>query len=277
VVIPGINQELLLLLNKVYFDTGCDFRQYKETTLERRIERRLHATNARTYADYLAVLDSDSSEYDRLLSTLTIKVTGFFRELDAFSFIEKDVLPEVLSLAERSGRRVIRIWSAGCASGEEPYSLAILVCEILGEKVGDFDIAIYGTDIDRQCLLTAERGRYGVEAVSGLTEVLMDKYFSENGEYSVRPELSRLVRFYQHNLASDPPLLDLDLIVCRNVLIYFTRDLQERVFMNFHRGLRSDGFLFLGKAETLVGRVASLFRPISKEWRIYRKLPEAGG
>ena len=220
----------------------------------------------------MAILDRDSGEYSKLLDVLTINVSEFLRDPEAFALLSKVVLPEVASFAESHHENTIRIWSAGCASGEEPYSIAILLSQVLGPKLKDFHVTVYATDIDETTLLKAREGRYDAAAISKLPEGLEERYFTHEGQYSVRQEVKRLVDFRQHSLVSDEPLTSLDLVICRNVVIYFNRDLQEKVFMNFYHGLRQGGFLFLGKAETLFGEAARLFHAVDKQWRIYQKL-----
>jgi chemotaxis methyl-accepting protein methylase len=264
-------QELRALLDKIYQDRGFDFRQYREKSLRRRLERRLYATKAGSYREYMALLDRDSDEYGKLLDVLTINVSEFFRDPGAFAILSEVVLPEVVSFAESDNEGTIRIWSAGCASGEEPYSIAILLAEVLGPKLKDFHITVYATDIDEASLLKARRGEYDAEAVSKLPKELAEKYLGSEGQYSIRHEIKQLIDFRQHSLVTDEPFTCLDLVACRNVVIYFDRDLQEKVFTSFYRGLRQGGFLLLGKAETLIGEAARLFHTVNKQWRVYEK------
>ena len=285
-------RDLELLLDKIHQNTNADFREYKKTSLKRRIGTRLQATKANSYGDYMAVLDADPTEYDRLLRSLTVKVTEFFRDAEAFKVLEEIVLPELISRqgdketrGQGDSHRVspspplplspsphLRIWSAGCASGEEPYSVAILLAEKLGPRLADFDISIYGTDVDAETITRARRAEYEPARVAGVKKEWLDRYFDKNGKYKVKGEIRRLVKFGLLNLVSDPPISRLDLLLCRNVIIYFSRELQDRLFMRFHRALNQGGFLVLGKAEVPTGPAQALFRQVDREWRVYRKV-----
>ena len=284
--------ELQHLLEKVYRERGFDFREYRESTLTRRLGRRLRARGAETYADYARVLDQDPTEYDRLFNDLTINVTSFFRDDVAFKALEEVVLPALIGREEGETRRkgdrdrergspcppvppspcLLRIWSAGCATGEEPYSIAMLLLETLGTRVDEFEITVLATDIDAKALDRAREGVFGPKDVEGIRPAWLERYFVAEGEaFRVRPALRQLVTFEVHNLVSDPPYRDLDLVVCRNVLIYFAPALQTRVLKGFHEGLREGGFLLLGKAEVPVGETRGLFHCVDRKAKLYRK------
>ena len=182
--------------------------------------------------------------------------------------LEESVIP---ALARKRAKH-IRIWSAGCASGEEPYSIAILLMEMLGSEISSRDITILGTDIDIRVLKRAREGVFTPKEVEGILPELLDKYFvSGNKGYRVKPALGQIITFQEHNLVSDLAYHDLDLVVCRNVLIYFLPELQTRVLVGFHEGLRQGGFLFLGKAEVRVGKARELFRCLDKKAKLYQK------
>ena len=255
------------LLEKVYRERGFDFREYKETTLTRRLGRRLHARGAETYTDYARVLDQDPAEYDKLFDDLTINVTSFFRDDAAFQALEEVVLP-----ALTSPPRPLRIWSAGCATGEEPYSIAMLLLEILATRVDELEITILATDIDAKALDRAHQGVFGLKEVEGIQPAWLERYFVAEGEaFRVCSALRQVVTFEKHSLVSDPPHRDLDLVVCRNVFIYFTPTLQTRVLKGFHEGLREGGFLLLGKAEVPVGETKGLFQCVDRKAKLYQK------
>jgi len=261
-------KELQCLLEKVYRERGFDFREYKESTLTRRLGRRLRARGAETYADYAGVLDQDPTEYDKLFNDLTINVTSFFRDDVAFRALEKVVLPTLIT----SSPHPLRIWSAGCATGEEPYSIAMLLLEMLGTMVDEFEITIVATDIDAKALDRAQEGLFGPKAVEGIRPAWLERYLVAKGEdFRVRSALRSLVTFEVHALGSDPPYRDLDLVVCRNVLIYFTPTLQTRVLQGFHEGLKAGGFLLLGKAEVPMGETKGLFQCVDRKAKLYRK------
>ena len=277
---------LQCLLEKVYRERGFDFREYKESTLTRRLARRLHARGAETYADYAGILDQDPTEYDRLFNDLTINVTSFFRDDVAFNALEEVVLPALIGrqtgeprgggapapLHLRTPAPLLRIWSAGCATGEEPYSIAMLLLERLGQDIGCWDVSILATDVDAKALGRAHEEVFGPRDVEGIRPAWLERYFVAEGEaFRVRPALRQLVTFEVHNLVSDPPYRDLDLVVCRNVLIYFAPPLQTRVLKGFHEGLREGGFLLLGKAEVPVGETRGLFQCVDRKAKLYRK------
>lgn len=264
------------LLEKLHRERGFDFSGYKESTLTRRLSRRLHARGVQTCADYARILDQDSTEYDRLFHDLTIKVTSFFRDPIAFRALEEVALPELTGSGEHrentSPPHRLRIWSAGCATGEEPYSIAILLRESLGEEINRWDITILSTDIDAQALHRAREGWFASRDVESIRQEWLSRYFAPGGKgFCVQPALKQLVTFQVHNLVSDPPYPDLDLIVCRNVLIYFTPPLQTQVLKGFHQGLKQGGFLLLGKAEEPLGETRSLFHPVDRKAKLFSK------
>ena len=269
----GQNKEADLqhLLEKIYRDRGFDFREYRETTLIRRLGRRLRARGAGSYAEYARVLDRDRTEYDRLFKDLTINVTSFFRDGWAFKILEELVLPELIHKEVNTGNG-IRVWSAGCATGEETYSIAMLASEVLGAERNNREVSIIGTDIDTEALKRAQEGIFSSKEVEGIPPALLERYFvSENKGYRVKASVREMVAFEVHNLSSATPYHDLDLVVCRNLLIYFTSRLQERVIKGFYSALREDGFLLLGKAEVPIGETKRMFQCVDKRARLYRK------
>lgn len=265
-------QELKQLMEKIYHDRGFDFREYKESTLVRRLDSRMRARGVKTYADYACVLDLDSSEYNKLFDALTIKVTSFFRDEVAFKALEEVVLPLLIHRGAETQRR-LSIWTAGCATGQETYSIAILLLELLGVEIEQWNVTILGTDIDLTALKRARDGIFTANEVENIRPVWLKKYFiAEKRGFCVQPVLGHLVTFETHNMVSDPPYSGLDLVVCRNVIIYFNTALQTRVLKAFHEGLKGGGFLLLGKAETPVGPSSTLFVCMDSKAKVYRKL-----
>ena len=211
------------LLEKVYRVERYDFREYKRGTVTRRLERRLHATGAKTYLDYMEFLDDHPEEYQRLADDLTIKVSGFFRSPYTFQQVARLVLPELVSYPKKRGERSLRFWSTACAQGEEPYSIAIMLTEYLGHRLPDFDISIHATDISQQALKEAQAGIYSPKDIEGLPSTILESYFTRYGEvYGIRPDIRQMVNFSYFDLASTtkPPFLNLDCIFYCNVLIY---------------------------------------------------------
>ncbi len=260
-----------VLIKSMLKERGLDLSQYREKCMKRRIDVRLRATGAHTYPEYMAFLKKDPSEYDRLFDTLTINVTDFFRDKIAYRVIEKEVIPELLLSKKKKGMKIIRIWSAGCASGAEPYSLAILFHQILEKRPGDFLISIYATDIDKKVIEKAKMAEYEAGAVSKVDGKILNRYFNRDLKYTLKEEIKQMVKFKRHDLISEKPLSHLDIIMCRNLLIYFSRNLQVKLFNRFYEGLNPGGYLVLGKTESLGGDAAELFKPISIRERIYQK------
>jgi len=259
---------LISLMEKVYLERGFDFRGYKESTLTRRLGRRLRARGVQTYIDYARVLDNDQTEYDRLFMDLTINVTSFFRDVVAFKALEEVVLPELITKGETN----IRIWSAGCATGEEPYSIAMLLMECLDWESGLREVFILATDIDNKALERAREGLFTPKEVEGIRPAWLERYFcAEGGGFRVKPSLKQLVTFEEHNLVSNPPYCELDLVVCRNVLIYLNPMPQAQMIKGFYSALKQGGFLLLGKSEIPVGETRTLLNCIDKKAKVYQK------
>jgi two-component system CheB/CheR fusion protein len=247
---------------------GLDFNHYKPSTVTRRIERRLGLAQAQSVDEYLTRLRSERNELDALYRDLLIGVTRFFRDPEAFALLEQRILPELLT---REPRNVpLRLWVAGCATGEEAYSLAILLQE-LAAAYGDRPIKIFATDVHRGSLEQATLGVYGEDAIANVSPDRLARYFMQSGNtYQVVPELRQMVVFAQHNVISDAPFTRVDLISCRNLLIYLQPPAQQRVLSFFHFALSQAGMLFLGPSESL-GPLADGFEIIDKHWQLYRK------
>jgi two-component system CheB/CheR fusion protein len=257
------------ILDRIREARNIDFRNYKRATLRRRIERRIAARDCKSAADYRAILESDPSEFDALISAMLIKVTSFFRDPAMWSELGKRVLPQILS-EKRPGEEV-RIWCAGCATGEEAYSAGILLAEIIASSQQQQQVKIFGTDADESAIAFARQGTYPRERLAGVSKELRDKYFVETGDaYAVRRELRRATVFGVNNLVADAHISRLDLVICRNVFIYLVAGLHKRVLTRFHFALRPNGVLVLGKSE-LIPYAAQLFEPIDLGRRIYRK------
>ena len=260
------------LTAKIARDRGFGCASYKDKCLRRRIAVRMRARGVHTYADYAKVLDADGAEYDKLLDALTINVTKLFRNWETYAAIAEKVVP---ALWAQNGP--IRVWSAGCSSGEEPYSLAALFHRH-AEKVGQPGqlaqrVSVLGSDIDARSLEAAERGHFEEADFADTPSDLRQRYFAPTAPFTIVPEVKRLVRFERRDLlAQDPPPGPHQLIVCRNVLIYFDRETQERLFDKYHQALAPGGFLVLGKVETLLGAARTRFASVDGRERIFRPL-----
>lgn len=267
---PG-KTELQGLLEMIYRERGFDFREYRITTLTRCLDRRMQSRRVKTYNEYAEVLQRDPAEYEKLFDYLTINVTNFFRDEVHFKVLEETVLPAIISKNDECGKK-IRVWSAGCSTGEEPYSIAMLIAELLGSGMKNWDIKILATDIDAKALDQADNGVFTSKGVANIKDPRLEKYFVPcDNSFRVKPALRRLVVFEKHNLVDDTHYLDLDLVVCRNVLIYFTARLQSLVFKNFYEAMKSEAFLFLGKAEVTGEKAGGLFECIDQNAKVYRK------
>jgi len=265
--------QLAALCRKIERERGFFCSSYKDTCLRRRISVRMRIKGAATFEEYGFLLDDDALEYDRLIATLTINVSKFFRNPETFASIATKVIPELTS----GSAPLIRVWSAGCASGEEAYSLAVLCHQHLEERRsanGNVRFDIVGTDVDGDAISAARRGRYGEAAFADTTPAVRDTYFPlSEGLHTASADLRQLVAFKRADLldASLAPSR-FHLILCRNVIIYFRRQAQEWLFERFHELLLPGGFLVLGKVEALLGKSRSKFTPISSKERIYRRL-----
>jgi two-component system, chemotaxis family, CheB/CheR fusion protein len=250
---------------------GIDFNHYKPSTVTRRIERRLALAQSPNIDEYLARLRSERSELDALYRDLLIGVTRFFRDPEAFALLEQRVLPELLTRESRNAP--LRLWVAGCATGEEAYSLAILLQDLMATH-GERPVKIFATDVHRGSLEQAATGVYGEEAVSNVSSDRLARYFTHSaGTYQVIPELRQMIVFAQHNVISDAPFTRVDLISCRNLLIYLQQPVQQRILSVFHFALSPGGMLFLGPSETL-GTLADGFEVLDKQWQLYRRAGE---
>jgi len=268
-----LDQEFLDLTRKISRDRGFACANYKEKCLRRRIAVRMRAKGVHTYADYALLLDTDSAEYDRLLDALTINVTKLFRNWLVYQALAEHVVPALWQLDTPK----IRVWSAGCSSGEEPYSLAVLLHRyaathgLLG-RIAQVDVL--GTDIDRSSLDAAARGQFPESAFEETPPDLRERYFSRTAPFTVAPAIHEMVHFERRDLLDElpPSPSGFHFIACRNVLIYFDRETQERLLSRFHDALAPGGFLLLGKVETLLGPVRSRFAAVDARERVFRRI-----
>jgi two-component system CheB/CheR fusion protein len=248
-----------------------DFSHYKRPTILRRLQRRMVATGTRQLADYAAYLAQHPEEGGRLVASFLINVTEFFRDPAFYTALRERVLPDLIAYARTQGN-VLRIWSAGCATGEEAYSVAILVAEALGDELSQFAVQIFATDLDEDALAFARRGVYPAAALVSVPEDLRARAFTLllDGSYEITPRIRALVTFGQHDLGQRAPFPHIDLVLCRNVLIYFTLELQRRALQLFAFALREGGYLALGKAET-AKPLAPFFTLTDERLKLYRR------
>jgi len=260
------------LVNRISRQRGFDLRGHKPSTLERRLRKRMNSLNIATFGEYAERFESDPAEANELLNTVLINVTEFFRDPAAWDFIRVNVLPHLLKPSGSGG--TFRAWSAGCSSGEEAYSLAILVANHLGSHLSDFDIKIYGTDIDEDALNIARRGEYPMGRLRRVPQEWRSQYFYSSGSmYRINRKLRRMLIFGRSSLVQDAPISHCKLVVCRNVLIYLDPPAQNQVFNRLQYALEPNGVLFLGKAESKLSQ-SNIFKPLSSRWRIFQKVSE---
>jgi two-component system, chemotaxis family, CheB/CheR fusion protein len=261
------------LLEYLKESRGFDFTGYKRTSLARRVGRRMSQVAVADYAEYMDYLQVNPEEFSTLFNTILINVTGFFRDADTWEYLRGEVVPAIV--AERGPEAPIRIWSAGCASGEEAYSLAILFAETLGIDAFRRRVKIYATDVDDEALNLARHATYGPREMQSVTPDLQEKYFEAAGARQVfRKDLRRSVIFGRNDLVQDAPISRIDLLVCRNTLMYFTPETQAKILGRFHFALAKGALLFLGKAEMLLSH-GRLFDPVDLKHRIFRKAADA--
>jgi chemotaxis protein methyltransferase CheR len=261
------------LITKIRDDRGVDFSGYRRPILKRRIALRLLANKVHSYSEYLTVLAHNPQEYELLFEALTINVSEFFRDPYVWITI-KDIIESTIEHNSAIGKPTV-IWSAGCAHGEEPYSLAVLVREV---NKNDAQVKIYATDIDPDSLKRAKEGSY--DSMNTIRNVLkgyfrfdFEKYFSfRDGKYFVNDSLKELIEFKYLDLTSTDYIKDVDIILCRNVFIYFNKALQEQSVDKFYHSLKPGGYLIIGETENLVSEARLVFKPTKNHSRIYHKV-----
>lgn len=265
-------ENLRRILAYLRLRTGHDFTHYKRSTVMRRLLRRMQVTRKDAFEDYFIYLRDHAEEARALLADLLISVTTFFRDAKAFDSLATNVIPH---LFRGQGRNPVRVWVAGCATGEEAYSIAMLMMEEAGKHEFRPEIQVFGSDMDARALSIAREGRYPAAIEADVGEDRLRRFFTRDGEhYRVKRELRDMVLFANHSLLKDPPFSRLDLISCRNLLIYLDRDLQQQVLATLHYGLLPDGYLFLGSSE-LGEHAEGLFRTVDRDARIYQSAGRA--
>jgi len=260
---------LRVILEQVSRQASIDFRPYKTSTILRRIGRRMAVTHNRTMRDYAEYLKSYPIEVGELVKAFLINVTQFFRDAEAFAYLRREVLPKLIARA-RERDKVLRFWTAGCATGEEPYSLAMILTDILGAELPEWSVKIFATDLDEAAINFARRGLYSENLLKGLPAEYRDRFFERvDHGYRISKTLRQMVIFGLQDLSRSAPFPRIDLVLCRNVLIYFTPELQDYVLNQFAFSLSLGGYLFLGKAET-VRPTQSFYELVNKHWKVYR-------
>lgn len=264
-------------LNKIFVllrdRTGNDFSLYKENTIQRRIERRMNVHQIENLRQYLRFVLANPHELDALFQELLIGVTSFFRDPQAFEVLEQKVLPTLVEGKPEGA--TLRLWVAGCSTGEEAYSIAMLLKESVTQKKLRLNVQIFASDLDNRAIETARAGLYPVGIAGDLTPARLQRFFTkEDSSYRVKKEIRDLVVFATHNILTDAPFTKLDLLSCRNLLIYLDTNAQHKILPLFHYALKPNGILFLGSSET-VGEVEQLFTVIDRKWKLFRRTAES--
>jgi two-component system, chemotaxis family, CheB/CheR fusion protein len=262
------------LLEFLRDERGFDFTGYKRPSLMRRIAKRMQ--DAKFEGDYVAYREyllANPQEFTHLFDTILINVTSFFRDAATWEYVSAEIVPRII--AARAPGDPIRIWSTGCSTGEEAYTIAMVFAEALGEEQFRSRVKIYATDVDERALGAGRAATYTLAQLEPVPPALREKYFEpQNGSFAFRPDMRRCVIFGRHDLVQDPPISRIDLQVSRNTLMYFDADSQKRILGTFHFALRDEGFLFLGKSEVLAAR-SPLFEAVDLKRRIFAKVPTA--
>lgn len=263
------------LLQFLKENRGFDFTGYKRPSLMRRVRKRMAEVDIEEFEAYQDYLQVHPNEFTELFNTILINVTSFFRDTRAWDYLSGEIVP--LILESKTPNSTIRMWSAGCASGEEAYSLVMMMAEAMGIGACRRQVKVYATDVDEEGLERARRGSYRVEDLAPIPPDLRGKYFdhsNSHGHYVFRRDLRRTLIFGRHDLMHDAPISRLDLLLCRNTLIYFNHEAQDRIVARFHFALKDDGYIFLGRAETMLVH-DQLFEPASIKHRVFCKVDAA--
>ena len=265
------NQTFQLLLDKIQEDRSLDFHHYNLELLKRRVAIRLRKTGVNNYSDYLLLLMKNPEEYDKLFETLCINVSEFFRDPEVWKAM-KSLFLGLLQQKANEADNSLRIWSAGCANGEEPYSIAILMKELMSRERVNCRVEISATDVEQKCLKFAHKGIYLKTSLKNAPKELLNRYFTPAEDcFKINDEVKKLVNFFYLDLTSSELVKKADIIFCRNVFIYFDRDLQEQLLMKFYNSLKPKGYLLLGKSETLIQEAKEIFEDVDINSRLFRK------
>ena len=269
-----ISEEVFSKVQKLLFErSALDIGNYKDKCIKRRIAVRVRATGCKNDEEYFTLLKNKSSETEYLLKTLTINVTQFFRNPAAFEKIRDVVFPQIFKNKEAAKDSPLKILSVGCSSGEEPYTLAIILKEYFKKELTRFPPLIDAIDFDKDVIAKAREGNYQEKSLEEVPGHLKEKYFktASAGHFSIAPQIKGMVNFRRRNILLDDIYNDQDLIICRNMLIYFSRSQQGLILDKLTKALKTDGFMVLGKAETLVANSRDVLKIVSSRERIYQK------
>lgn len=268
------------ILNKLHEQRGFDFTSYRMSMIERRVQKRIYATNCDGLDKYMEYIDNNSGELDNLIDVFTINVSRFFRNSMTFESFNKKVVPEIFQAKANENGNSLRIWSAGCSFGEEPYSVAITLNEYLKKEETSINLKIFATDIDKKALVRASKGVYNFESIKNIKYGILREYFTEKrDQFSLVPEIKKMVQFSFYDLLDKNRLAPpdsifggFDVVLCRNVLIYFEADAQKIIFNKLYKSLNKNGYLILGEAEVPLEEFKYKFKRENSYCKIYRKI-----
>ena len=270
---PSVVSGMSRILMQLRASTGQDFSLYKKSTIIRRIERRMLKNGIKDMETYARFLKENKSEVHVLFTELLINVTSFFRDPDAFTVLQKNILPRLFK--DKPENYTLRVWVAGCASGEEAYSIAILLREWMDENRQEFKVQIYGTDLDNDAITMARTGFFPSSIANDITPERLRRFFiKEDTGYRIKKEIREWLVFAVQNVIKDPPFTKLDLLTCRNLMIYLEPELQNRLIPAFHYALKPEGILLLSPSES-IGNHNGLFSPIDRKWKFYSAISTA--
>lgn len=272
--IPQSNEILITkILQEVHKFSGIDFREYKKNTLVRRLEKRMNINSIDELYNYLTFLKNNETEKEALKQDFLIGVTRFFRDTEAFHTLKETVIPEICAHKKKS--ETIRVWVPGCSSGEEVYSIAMLLDNHIREFKLNLNFKIFASDIDPRAITAASAGTFHINVINELDSLYLDKYFTKVGDkLQIVKRIREKIVFSSHDLIKSPPFIRMDLISCRNLLIYLDNKVQKKIMHNFHFALNKFGFLFLGNSESL-GDVSKFFKTIDVKWKIFQNVTDA--
>lgn len=269
-MVNHVNEEFQFLVQKASKSSGVALNGYRDSYLRRRIDLRMKAVGIDNYTVYSKYLEKNKNELTEFMNAITINVTEFMRDKTPFLFFQNEILPDLIKKKTKSQNHMARFWSAACSNGEEPYSISICAKEALP---ADWNISIYATDIDEDSLRRASKGIYTKEQMKNLSQEYVQKYFEPSGKDFKIKSLNKLsIRFMKHDLTSQPPVSKhFDVVFCRNVMIYFNDDQKIKMLTDFYNSLSDDGYLIIGKSETLPDQIREIFLPVSIKEKIYKK------
>jgi two-component system CheB/CheR fusion protein len=250
---------------------GLDLSLYKRSSIERSINRRMRACGVQNLSDYASLLVGDTNELHALVSDVTVEFSFFFRDEELFHLLRGTILPDLVRKRKAASEGTIRVWCAGCGAGEEAYSVAILLFETLKGSIRRNNVTIFATDVDPSSVAKSRAGIYSAESIKNLTSATLERYFSFDGSYHIRDFIKNLICFGKHDLLSNPPISRIDLLSCRNVLIYLDKEGQSAVLKKLRYALRPGGYLVLGKSESLSQQVTNSFCVVDRACKVFQR------